>query len=689
MAARRKGGVGAYAASFAGGRAPAPELLPEFTPTRNPDSVAAENIMNRRGLSLIESLAACASSLAGRCAGRNQEEGEQIAAGLTKLSEEWRAMHLEMATQKRELAEEKSNLAHQATELDRLRKEAKEAHAGAAAAAAAAAAVKVAAETETAAAGKKEKAAEAAEARADAAEAAAATSQARADAAEAAAATSQAKVAALTERVVAAEARAEEAIAASAAATEEKERAVSDARRMTAELQEKLDAATRALAAAPEGAEGSETAGSPQKHPRTTLDGSLMLDDTLLDDSVEHPEDALSVETPPNAERTRSRNSAGDGRAQPDELASAAVLSKLHAMEERAEAADAAARDAASRAAEAEERVAYLEAELVAAGLNVEGTASSQPSSPDSDASDASAAVRRAGKERDVMAEKLARAEARMLRLQARVESLDGSSLKMPLHGSGAANATPSGGLAAALSMAVDHIAKGAETGGRGGSPDTALGSSTAICDTHCALAGSTELGGIARVKGVDPHSAHFQWSRVNPTSGAQTIIEGATKHQYAPEPADVGSVLCVTLYLPGKAAPPVRLTASSLVTIPAAHTDMVGRMISRGTWTLNVVIVQQNGRILTNRPLHRLEISFAKVKLKFQDKTRFKEPYNSEMVVRGARGAGEAAAQGLYINFKGSLNFVLACESTKDRNCAIMLIRKFAMLQSVTLAPT
>ena len=112
-----------------------------------------------------------------------------------------------------------------------------------------------------------------------------------------------------------------------------------------------------------------------------------------------------------------------------------------------------------------------------------------------------------------------------------------------------------------------------------------------------------------------------------------------------------------------------------------------MARMISRGTWSLNVIVVQQNGRVQQERPLHKLEISFAKVKLRRDDKTRFKESYNGEMQVCGARGGGDAAAQGLFLNFKGTLNFMLACESKKERNCAIYLIRKFALLQSVALA--
>jgi hypothetical protein len=54
---------------------PAPELLPEFTPTKNPESATAEGIRSRQGLELIESLESRSADLAGRCVSRNREEG--------------------------------------------------------------------------------------------------------------------------------------------------------------------------------------------------------------------------------------------------------------------------------------------------------------------------------------------------------------------------------------------------------------------------------------------------------------------------------------------------------------------------------------------------------------------------------------------------------------------------------------
>jgi hypothetical protein len=98
----------------------------------------------------------------------------------------------------------------------------------------------------------------------------------------------------------------------------------------------------------------------------------------------------------------------------------------------------------------------------------------------------------------------------------------------------------------------------------------------------------------------------------------------------------------------------------------PLAFVQHVNRLLSRGSAAVNVIIVQHNGRVQQERPLHVLEIAFAKLKFRRADKTRFKEEYNAEMQVCGARGGGDAAAQGLFINLKGEMSVMVACESAK-----------------------
>lgn len=59
---------------------------------------------SRKGLELIESMADRTRELAGRCAGRNQEEAGMIADSLAGLSDEWSRMEREVSSQRRELA---------------------------------------------------------------------------------------------------------------------------------------------------------------------------------------------------------------------------------------------------------------------------------------------------------------------------------------------------------------------------------------------------------------------------------------------------------------------------------------------------------------------------------------------------------------------------------------------------------
>ena len=82
------------------------------------------------------------------------------------------------------------------------------------------------------------------------------------------------------------------------------------------------------------------------------------------------------------------------------------------------------------------------------------------------------------------------------------------------------------------------------------------------------AVGGSTVLGGITAVQGVDPNAAQFQWSRLSSTGG-QLVIKGATRHQYAPEPADLGWFLSVTVHRPGAGTPASVLTTPAAVTAP------------------------------------------------------------------------------------------------------------------------
>ena len=50
-----------------------------------------------------------------------------------------------------------------------------------------------------------------------------------------------------------------------------------------------------------------------------------------------------------------------------------------------------------------------------------------------------------------------------------------------------------------------------------------------------------------------------------------------------------------------------------------------------------------------------------------------------SNLQLCGVRGGGNAAAQALFWQVKPGLSFIIAFESERDRNAAIMLARRFA----------
>ena len=171
--------------------------------------------------------------------------------------------------------------------------------------------------------------------------------------------------------------------------------------------------------------------------------------------------------------------------------------------------------------------------------------------------------------------------------------------------------------------------------------------------------------------------NATFQWLRVH-KNGLQDAIGGATRQQYAPEPRDVGVVLaCAITPSPGE---PVQLVSmqsplSDMEGLPAA----VAALAAKESAEFNCVVVQRNGEMQDRREVHQLEVLNDRVKLKRSGKTRFKEAFGDGMQVCGARGGGDAAAQGLFLALSPSLVFMLACESAKQRNAAILLIRERA----------
>ena len=187
-------------------------------------------------------------------------------------------------------------------------------------------------------------------------------------------------------------------------------------------------------------------------------------------------------------------------------------------------------------------------------------------------------------------------------------------------------------------------------------------------------------LGCTLRVNGTS--NATYQWVRVN-TDGMEELVGGATRQQYAPEPRDLGKKLvCSVTTSPGD--PPQLVSTAAAVSDMDGLAAVVEAAAAKESYEFNCVVVQRNGEMQDRREVHQLEVLSDRVKLKRTGKTRFKESYSEAMQVCGARGGGDAAAQGLFLALSPSLVFMLACESAKQRNAAILLIRKRAAERNV-----
>ena len=233
----------------------------------------------------------------------------------------------------------------------------------------------------------------------------------------------------------------------------------------------------------------------------------------------------------------------------------------------------------------------------------------------------------------------------------------------------------------AAVQEAAATMDAAADVEGEPASPLPVKAAPEAVPAVTLALSGAPTLGGTLRITGAATlPAATFQWLRIK-KSGEQDPIGGATRPQYAPDPRDMGFVVaCAVTPAPGAAAVVVA-TPGPLGEMDGLSATVAG-YADRDSAEFNCVIVQRNGEQQDRREVHQLEVLADRVKLKRAGKTRFKEAYGEGMQVCGARGGGDAAAQGLFLALSPSLVFMLACESAKQRNAAILLIRDRALVR-------
>lgn len=202
-------------------------------------------------------------------------------------------------------------------------------------------------------------------------------------------------------------------------------------------------------------------------------------------------------------------------------------------------------------------------------------------------------------------------------------------------------------------------------------------------------LDGTEALGSYLRVcpcseRAPELSECSFQWYRLASESGKKELISGATKSVYAPEPFDVGRILHAEIVSDGQMM--TVATAGPIDPAPGLG-NYVEALVRRHDIEFNVVIVQMNGLDHSSQSIHVLHVGKMRMKLCKGKTTMTKEYYSTSMQLCGVRGGGNAAAQAAFWQAKVGLSFVLAFESERERNAAIMLARRFAFDCNIMLA--
>ncbi|KAK9065130.1 hypothetical protein SSX86_016513 [Deinandra increscens subsp. villosa] len=194
-------------------------------------------------------------------------------------------------------------------------------------------------------------------------------------------------------------------------------------------------------------------------------------------------------------------------------------------------------------------------------------------------------------------------------------------------------------------------------------------------------LGGTEALGSYLEIhpcsgKAPELLECSIQWYRLISEDGKKHLISGATKPIYAPEPSDVGRVLQAEINSDSHS---IMLTTTGPIDPAAGLGNYVEALVRRHETEFNVVIVQMNGADHPSESIHVLHVGKMRMKLCKDKTTVAKEYYSSFMQLCGVRGGGNAAAQASFWQPKIGLSFVLAFESERERNAAIMLARRFA----------
>ncbi|KAI0526981.1 hypothetical protein KFK09_002577 [Dendrobium nobile] len=202
-------------------------------------------------------------------------------------------------------------------------------------------------------------------------------------------------------------------------------------------------------------------------------------------------------------------------------------------------------------------------------------------------------------------------------------------------------------------------------------------------------LEGLESLGSCLRIisqmeNSMEISNFSVQWYRIQPDDGKKELISGATKPVYAPEPFDVGRFLQAEI-IAGRER--VLLRTTSPIDPAAGLGSYVEALVRKPETEFNVVILQINGSDHPSNSLYVFHVGKLRLKLSKGRTAKAKEFYSSSMQLCGVRGGGSAAAQSLFWQAKSGLSFSLAFESTRERNAAIMLARRYAFDCNIVLA--
>ncbi|KAE8734785.1 Stomatal closure-related actin-binding protein 1 [Hibiscus syriacus] len=128
-------------------------------------------------------------------------------------------------------------------------------------------------------------------------------------------------------------------------------------------------------------------------------------------------------------------------------------------------------------------------------------------------------------------------------------------------------------------------------------------------------------------------------------------------------------------------------LTTTGPIDPAAGLGNYVEALVRKHDVEFNVVVTQMNGADHPSESIHVLHVGKMRMKLCKGKTTIAKEYYSSSMQLCGVRGGGNAAAQALFWQAKKGFSVVLAFESERERNAAIMLARRFAFDCNIMLA--